>query len=897
MAIRIALYLQLVLLCMSTAHAELSFTQLIFDDCDKASEFFSAAPSLERKKLADNLANVLSINLTPPSAPEAFATNQHLGLIPDPQFINGSSGEQWMGLQWKNMDAQRELKAKHCALRILETAGVDAFDQLLPLARMYQANALSNELSVRLEEVAFRIAESSHGQSVIASDELISDMLALTTSGATLVAQNFLEEYREESVPILLKSFSKLVRQNNKSAAHVLQQLDRIDPLLPRFLELLPDLDQESITYLSPLFSVHPTTTNASSLSNTIKLIDRSKQSSTLLHLIGRACLQSPEAPLSAESSAILTKLADLWEPQRLQVEQVRCLLRRSTPLTRVLLELLERKPHEDQGRYIITLLSSPTAFSNKEMSDQAYYTLQRRALDVTSSNAIHALNAMASFERFSTENANTSLSVLRKCHSKKTSCTSKASLEEACLRVLQQSGKGESNPMFAPTVLTQLREESLSQTSINLLASLSSLPERVWWMAGSALRTPSARNALKIISKRREPHLRLATNLIPLLNDPGESPYAAEILYALRHDIAPALKASYPTSTPLGTDSLAVILSGASEPGTSHIKRAIHVYQTAPCSFSEQRVGILRGASQSSQSDLKQSAVDHLKRCFPSYHTETVVSLTQNNPTVIEVLASSLNDSANTPQTAEWISALITSLPITNDSVDTYAPLVAALFKMAPEPITVELLKTLDARESIPAAILDTLRAMIDDIEFASNSYRWEIVSLLARHAPHSLDLPKILELAGNRITIDNPVPIHQALRELPHKEALSIIHNDLKSSDRNALVTASLIGAAFGTRALPIVSQLWNLRLHKDPTVRYTAILALLAINPLSPDLQHAVENILSNRMYEMALVMPVPWSKTLAFIELDQSRFGSLRRARMVALQTVEQLRALQ
>ena len=74
----------------------------------------------------------------------------------------------------------------------------------------------------------------------------------------------------------------------------------------------------------------------------------------------------------------------------------------------------------------------------------------------------------------------------------------------------------------------------------------------------------------------------------------------------------------------------------------------------------------------------------------------------------------------------------------------------------------------------------------------------------------------------------------------------------------------------------------------------MRYVAVLALLAINPLSPDLQDAVQNILSNRMYEMALVMPVPWSKTLAFIELDQTNFGSLRKARMAALRHVEQQR---
>lgn len=894
MAIRVVLYLHLIMLCMSTAHAELSFSQLIFEDCGKALEYISAASSVERKKFAEHLTNILSINLSPPSAPEAFATNQQLSLIPEPQLFNGNSSEQWVGLQWKNMDAQRELKAKHCALTALEATGADAFHQLLPLAKIYQANALSNELSVRVEEVAFRIAEASHLLGVIASDELISDMLALTASGTTLVVQNFLEEYQNESTPIVLRNFSKLAHQNNQSAVNLLQNLDRNEPMLPRFLALLPDLDQESIASLSPLFSVHSTHNNTLSLSETIKTIEKSQQNETLLHLIGRVCLQSPEASLSMDSSAILTKLVNLWEPQRLQPDQVRCLLRRSTPLTRTLLDILERKPHGDQARYIITLLSSPDAFSNRELSDQAYYTLQRRALDITSPNAVYALGAMSSFERFSTENANTSLNVLRKYNSLKVDSESKRSLQEASLRLLQQSGKGPSNPIFTPTILDQLRNETLSEPSINLLASLPSLPNRVWWMAGSSLRTASARNALRVIAKRKEPHLRLANNLIGLLDNPNESPYAAEILHALRNEITTSLKVSYPLENALGTDSLAVILSDTAEPDASQIKRATQVYQTVSCSFSQQRISIVRGASLSPDADIKHSAIKHIKRCFPSYNSDALVQLIQSNPTVIEILAESLNDSAHTPQTAEWISALVTGLPISADSVDTYAPLLAALLKTSPDSIKAELLRFLDGQESLPAVILETLHFLLEDMEFDSNSYRWQIVSLLAKHAPQSLNLGAILEHAGHQIRNENPAPIYHALRELPHKESLSIIHDKLKSSDRTTLVTASLIGSAFGSRALPIVSQLWNLRLHKDPTVRYVAVLALLAINPLSPDLQDAVQNILSNRVYEMALVMPVPWSKTLAFIELDQTNFGSLRKARMAALRHVEQQR---
>lgn len=895
MAIRVVLYVSLLLGCLSSAKAEISFSQLIFDDCDEALKYFTAAPPGKRKTFIENLSNILSINLIPPSAPEAFATNQQLSLTPEPHIFNGGSGEQWIGLQWKNMDAQRELKAKHCALTAFETAGVDAFDQLLTLAKIYQANTLSDELSVRLEEVSFQIAESSRVAGVIPSNDLIDNMITLSISDNSLLAQNFLEEYRQEAIPILLRNFSNLARQNTEGAVRLFLHLDREEPTLTLFLELLPALDQESISTLSPLISVPSAPRNTLSLSDIIQKIDKSRQSDTLLHLIGRACLESRDGTLSKESSVVLTKLTTLWEPQRLQVDQVRCLLRRSPPLVLTLLESLERNPHGEQARYIIKLLSSPDSFSNRELSDQAYYTLQRRALDLKSSNAVHALDGLSSFERFSTENANTSIRLLQLCQSaNKIGPSAKQSIQESSLRLLRNSGKGAANPLYAPTILSQLRDDSLSQTAVHLLASLPSLPDRLWWMASSPLRTSSARNALKIISKRKEPHLRLATKLIPLLSDPSESPYAAEILYALRNDIAPALKASYPLSDTLGTDSLATILSGTAEPETSHIKRAVNVLRTAPCSYSQERATILRGATLSTSPSIKHAALNHVTRCLQVYFPDTIVALAENNEAVIKALASSLNSSTNAPQTAEWISAVVMGLPITADTVEKYADLLAVLIKMSPDAMRIRLLKTLEERESIPLVILDTLSSMLNELEFGSALQTWRIVTLLARHLPNSLNLSRILEHAENQLLNENPLPIYQALSALPSTETLALIHNNLKSSDRKLLVNGSLTGAAFGSRALPIVSQLWNLRLHRDPTVRYAAVLALLSINPLTPDLRKPLENILTNRMYDMALVMPVSWSKTLAFIELDGTQFGSLRKSRMARLKEVERLR---
>jgi hypothetical protein len=74
--------------------------------------------------------------------------------------------------------------------------------------------------------------------------------------------------------------------------------------------------------------------------------------------------------------------------------------------------------------------------------------------------------------------------------------------------------------------------------------------------------------------------------------------------------------------------------------------------------------------------------------------------------------------------------------------------------------------------------------------------------------------------------------------------------------------------------------VSKVWNLRERKSPTVKYAAILALLEINPLTPDLHHGLKAILVNRYYTAAYSRPIQWRQSVAVVDLDKSSFGTLR-----------------
>jgi hypothetical protein len=120
-----------------------------------------------------------------------------------------------------------------------------------------------------------------------------------------------------------------------------------------------------------------------------------------------------------------------------------------------------------------------------------------------------------------------------------------------------------------------------------------------------------------------------------------------------------------------------------------------------------------------------------------------------------------------------------------------------------------------------------------------------------------------------------------------LPPDMVLQVVLPNLEGESPERLVGAAIIGAALGTKAVSIVSKVWHLRERRAPAVRYTAILALLQINPLTPDISDYVERVLVNRYYGLALELPINWAQTVAIVDLDKSRFGTLRTVRLEQL----------
>jgi hypothetical protein len=71
------------------------------------------------------------------------------------------------------------------------------------------------------------------------------------------------------------------------------------------------------------------------------------------------------------------------------------------------------------------------------------------------------------------------------------------------------------------------------------------------------------------------------------------------------------------------------------------------------------------------------------------------------------------------------------------------------------------------------------------------------------------------------------------------------------------------------------------------RSPGVRYTSSLALLQINPLTPDLHESVRRTLVNRFFETATAMTIRWSSTVALNDLASGTFGTLRKEHLQQL----------
>lgn len=872
--------------------AEQSFTKLVFDSCDEALLQYEKTPPEEHSKLAEQLTSILSLNITSPSSAEAFASIHPLTDVTAGQQVQPVKADRWVGLQWQNTDPRREFAAKKCALHILSQAGDESLATLPDLIEIYSQGTLGNELAVEFEEASARILDASTVAKKSPKSSTLEALIPYAFGDNSRLARDFLKEFRAKSIEIIIRNG---VEQTNRNTDTLRALLTDFGPGTPdpfdAFLEQIPSLGVEAIGVLAlavPLPQSNETGLYADTL---LKLISERSLTAQLLHLVGRICVQRNGLTLTARSEDILSNVEGIFTPNRLQASQIRCLLRSSPILTLKAIESLTATQDTRIEQYILGLLSVQDSFPNRSLSERAYYTLQRRVLRQESQNTIATLNTLGSFLRFSSENANTALSLLEKILDNKLYSTNTQPQREAALKLLKNSGKGGTHPKYATIIGRLLRIQNLSDTELRFIGGLDSLPDRVWWMAASTARTPLARNALKVVSLRNPPHRGLAARFIPLLDNPNESKYASKVLLSFKSSSNQLLKIAEANSKQTLSWSLALTTAALDpKPSMSVSVSAETALQGLSCKDSIDWAPIIRSATFSLAKSIRGAALEKISECLPNYPAEVVVSFASENNGVIETISKALIRSAskNNPPISEWRARVLRGLNITPETVSTYDSLIASLLTIDADHTIATLPMLLKLKPANTPLIIEALTKLVASDKIKHLNTRWHLVRLLAMSAQDKIPLSDVLnmavaELSSYRVSAE----VFGALKALPDETILKLVHEKLTSTDRATLVGASLAGAAYGNHALPILSRLWSLRHHQDPIVRDAAVLALLVVNPLSPDLDIYLKNILGNRSFELAQKLPIRWSQTLALNELSRSTFGYLRGSRIQSL----------
>jgi hypothetical protein len=183
--------------------------------------------------------------------------------------------------------------------------------------------------------------------------------------------------------------------------------------------------------------------------------------------------------------------------------------------------------------------------------------------------------------------------------------------------------------------------------------------------------------------------------------------------------------------------------------------------------------------------------------------------------------------------------------------------------FRSSDSPRALSLIRTL-ASESPPESDAGTT-SRIALARIGDTEYDWKDF------------IRSTIERAGNGEDVTNSMRV---LVSLPAEMVLAEVGPALDSSSAGKVAGACQVGAALGQQAIPIVSKIWHLREKRTPSIRYAAVLALLQINPLTPDLQDHLRLILVNRYFDHALSRAIKWSQTVAVVDLQKEPFGTLR-----------------
>jgi hypothetical protein len=888
-ALRIALLLCLCFVRASVGWSQDQLKKDLFDDCEAAKRAFLELHPEQRQPLLEFFTRVIGLSTQSPSAPEAFAVIPGAPKVPDGALHAGGKPPDVLGALWQTTDAKHELRGKRCALELLQSAGADALEILPTLVKIYSEQPLSDEIAVSLEETSALIAERAHKQGITPSPAQFDVMVPYLMSSRTLVAQNTLQEFLALATPRIVYFLSDRTEAEAKTFIDFLHVVDKDGSRAYRsFIDLVPTLSEPQVRRLSQTLPLPAAVSLSQFIPDLLRLSMTPERTPTFLPLLAKMCVASGgiKTDSSLDSRLAQFSLGASW--RELSVEQASCLINSWPPLGRAYVSLFAE--HQDPAtiEFAINLLSNTQ--KSLQLDTRLQVATRLRELSVTPTIAIAAQATLAL--RFFPERRTESLSIAAQNIKRGFDLKDPSQrdlLIEASFGLVRGLGAQRESAKFSASVIRAL-ETNVARPEAELLAAqLLDIESQLGVLLRNQNNAGARAAALRALGNRATISKSTLTSIIELLS---QSELQSLAIHALARG-GGASTTMLRRTVVRGGDSArhaalsALALSGALS--KQELGELLMSIQNQQCSHLEEDIEVLCSGPVAGSSDPadRDKIISILNRCAASLPRAQQEILITCLPSACASAHTGLIAIAKNSPSVETMTPLLTQLVASAPSTERDSMLITLLSE-ASDPIRERLVELLMGRRDSGTEVRGALRALGTSTTLKSSPLHFAAVRTLASMGDTEFGwrafLEEGIEYVGRGEYREQILPI---VTLLPPDLVLQVVIPNLDGDASERLVGSAIVGAALGTKAVPIVSKVWHLREKRAPAVRYTAILALLQINPLTPDISDYVERVLVNRYYGLAQELPINWPQTVAVVDLDKSRFGTLRTIRLEQL----------
>jgi hypothetical protein len=872
--------------------------EAVFEDCEKASHEFTTSTIEQQASLAEFFARVVALSTQSPAAPEAFAVPpgvaagaESVGRVTaiGPDFLPGSL--------WQSLDAKRELKAKRCSLDLLSQAGGIAIGVLPALIETYSQEALSDEIAVKLEETVADIAEKAHRQGMTPDTTQFTAIAPHIFSERPVAAQIVFEEFVHNGMPYLVRHLS-----SHSSGPGFEALLEHVDPdrALPMQAwiamnaQLSPDEGRAIAQRLpKPTKAVLPRFIN-----DYIRFANSPVYGDLFALILADACLELGGFAIDPSQQEMLANTPLLFT-SAIPPRGTQCLVGAAPTAAKRLVTMLSNHAEQDAALSIL-VPSIPL------MPSDARLETYNRVKDIASTQttqAVRALGILAHFSERKTESALVALSAL-KANPVSNKAPLQVALRSSAIKLLAIIGLGKEPNRFAEHLKPLLVQPDSPSDVLPLIADIPLLKVEVTKIALQIPPTDKSLYVLRALDSRSALFKQSVPTLIELLRFPDARPIVTTILCRLGTAVIPQVRKAASRvgwSGRMGALNTLIALKAASKMERQELVKLLSA--TKECSevlsASESLCRLQKTATD--ETLLWDAGVSALRRCADSPVSDVLALC---NPELLldagDTLVGPIERHKDPERMYGGLVEVLTNQPAINPR---HIPLFLALLhsKSSPTAPQAEQIQGSPDNSSLHARLIEYLNRIPTQAPELIAALR-----VIAQQCPQeSIECVRVLralalahdgeyDWSGFVRSAVRSAGAGQMQRDvldvtglLPADVVLAEVIPALESDNQEKVVGASLIGAALGPRAVPIISRLWNLRDHRSPRIRYTAVLALLRVNPLTPDLHDAVRKLLVNRFYPVAKQLPISWPETVAVVDMDRGTFGDARKARLERL----------